>query len=477
MSSKNRRRLFRRIDFRITAWFSLVFAVGALALFVATYFTLYQSLRSDDLDELRHQLIQHWSAFSSTVDENEAVNKLAEALRTSSSALGRPLFFRLATVDNVTIFQGGLTEWTQGFALDRLAEPQRPSTGTLLTIRSSSLSYGLEIMGIQLSDTLVLQLGLSTAERERFLEHFQGRFLGIFAVIMAVAIAGGVFFTSRMLAPVVRLNDAIGRIVQTGDLESRLDYQPGNSDLQEMVGTFNQMLDRIQAVVGAMRDALDAVAHDLRTPMTRFRNVAEAALSQPHEPAVYREALSDAMEESEEILTMLNAMMDISEAQSGVLTLHAERIDLGGLLRQVADVYEFVADEATMQINLQVDDTIALDADPVRIRQVVGNLLDNAIKYGNPGSTIDLRAVATERAEAMIAVRNEGRGIDPESRERIWERLYRGPDTAATQGVGLGLTLVRAIVEAHHGRVEAASEPGEYAEFRVYLPLPNISEL
>ncbi len=329
MSSRSRRSLLRRIDLRITLWFSLVFAAGALALFVLTYISLYQSLRDEDHDQLRHQLIQHWSQFRSAANENTAVNQLAKTLRSDAGALvGRPLFFRLATMSNATVFQGGLTEWSQTFDLEQLSEPHTPVTGRMLVLASDRLDYRLEIMGIRLSDNLVLQLGMSTAERQRLLDHFQGRFLIVVAVLLAVAVVGGAFFASRMLAPVIRLNDAIRRVVKTGELDRRLDYRPGNTDLQEMVGSFNQMLDRIQALVDAMHGALDAVAHDLRTPMTRFRNVAEAALSGPPEVETYREALSDAMEESERILHMLNSMMDISEAQSGAMPLRTEEIDL-----------------------------------------------------------------------------------------------------------------------------------------------------
>lgn len=469
MSSERLSRLLRRIDLRIALWFTVIFAVSALVLFVLTFLSLYRTLLDEDHTELRHQLIQHYARFRSVSNQTTAVNQLAETLDGMGATAGRALFFRLATSENETVFAWGPTEWAQGFDLEQLESGEQPVTDRLIVLESGELDYRLEIKGIALSSDLALQIGISTANRDRLLGHFQSRFLIVFAVLLVVSAVGGSIFATRMLAPVGRLSEAIGRIVQTGELHSRLVTQEGSDDLQEMVRSFNHMLDRIEAVVDGMRDALDVVAHDLRTPMTRFRNIAEAALSGSEDPEKYQEALADAMEESEQILRMLDSMMDISEARSGVLTLHREHVDLGELVRGVIEVYTFVAEEAGMTIELDMPRRISLSADPARLRQVIGNLIDNAIKYGREGSAVQVRA-ERQPEFALIAVRNIGDGVPHSIHDRIWERLYRGPTAGRAAGLGLGLTLVRAITEAHEGRVEVESEEGQYAEFRVYMP-------
>jgi signal transduction histidine kinase len=210
------------------------------------------------------------------------------------------------------------------------------------------------------------------------------------------------------------------------------------------------------------------VAHDLRTPMTRLRAVAERAL-QSGDPAQQREALADCLEESDRILSMLNALMDISEAETGVLRLPREAVPLEPLLREVVDLYEDVADARHVSVTLSADDVTVVGSRD-RLRQVFANLLDNAIKYTAAQGTVTIRARA-DAGDAVVTVADTGAGIAPEHLPRIWDRLYRADPSRSERGLGLGLSLVRAYVQAHGGRVEATSAPEQGSTFTVRLPI------
>ena len=189
-----------------------------------------------------------------------------------------------------------------------------------------------------------------------------------------------------------------------------------------------------------------------------------------------REALSDCLEESELILRMLNTLMDISEAETGTINLHKERVGLSSLIEQVEGLYVYVSDEKRITVRTHCPDHLFAFVDADRMRQALANLLDNAIKYTAQGGEVEIKA-EQQGNQVVLSVRDSGCGISPEDLPKIWDRLYRGDRSRSQKGLGLGLSLVKAIIHAHEGRVEAESEPGKGSTFRIYLPLPEEASL
>ena len=193
------------------------------------------------------------------------------------------------------------------------------------------------------------------------------------------------------------------------------------------------------------------------------------ALRSDQSRETYRDALANCIEESDRILTALNTLMDISEAETGVMKLQLEEVNVAALMEDTVDLYAHVAEDKNVSLHTVAPNDLFLTADLNRMRQVMANLLDNAVKYTPSGGRIELQAFQRDH-QAVIVVKDTGIGISAEETSKIWNRLYRGDQSRSQRGLGLGLSLVKAVVQAHNGRIEVSSEPGVGSLFTLYLP-------
>ena len=272
-----------------------------------------------------------------------------------------------------------------------------------------------------------------------------------------------------------KLIDTTRVVVESGDMTARVPIAraDGGHELDELSALFNRMLARNESLIRAMGDALDNVAHDLRTPLTRLRGSAEAALRNPNATNTTRDgALADAIEESARVLAMLRTIMDISEAEHGTMTLHLESIKIASVMKEAAELFEFSAEARGVSLKVEVPPELRLSADRVRLQQVLANLLDNAVKYSALGGEVFLRAGQADAParETWLSIQDHGVGVAPRDLPHIWDRLYRGDHSRTSRGNGLGLSLVRAVVEAHGGCAEVESAVGHGSTFTVVFP-------
>ena len=463
MSSRWTERLRHALSFRLALWYAIVFVASSTALIALTYILLAASLRRYDREMIQSTLVQYASAYAR--GGAEALDREIRASRVGAAP--GPFFVRTIGAERDVIFLSIPEAWRR-FDLSRLATPPLSGEQGWATLSTGDGGDVLEVASLRFPDGTVFQVGRSTERREEVLAQFRRVLLLDFLSIILIGLAGGAVLTASALRPVRTLAETVRGIMRTGRTDRRVPAPDTGDALGELSVLVNAMLDRIDAVLAGMRGALDNVAHDLRTPMTRLRGIAEGALAS-EDPAVLRDALGACLEESDRVIEMLSTLMDISEAETGTMALHREPVDLGELVRQTVDLYQDLAEDKHLTIAAAAGEGLVVPVDRNRMRQVLANLVDNAVKYTPAGGEIHI-AARRDGPGALISVSDTGTGIPADELPRIWERLYRGDKSRSERGLGLGLTLVKAIIEAHGGTVAVESSPGKGARFDLRLP-------
>jgi len=451
MSSDRRPVFTRAFGLRIALWYATLFVIGAIAIVFMTYYLTKISLEQRD-----HQLLQSKLGDYASVYARGGFRTLEAMVRAEQQTAPERLFVRVVSRGVEAVVLSNPNGW----------DPSKIETAT-----------------VPLSDGTIVQVGKSTEAREDLLARFRAALGLVTLLVVIIALGGGWLVTQSAVSPIRRLTAAVRRIIRTGQTDARVPVTGSGDALDELTTLFNVMLDKIEGLVAAMRGALDNVSHDLRTPLTRLRGTAELALASPPDPERYREALALCVEEADRVLIMLNTLMDISEAESGTMKLRREPVRLSEIVEHAVDLYRDVAEAKGVQLAVvdgargsdgargfsRASEDVIVNGDRTRLEQVAANLIDNAVKYTPPGGHVEVE-VRREDSRAILRVRDTGPGIAPDELPRIWTRLFRGDSSRAERGLGLGLSLVRAIVQAHGGTVSVESEPGHGSVFTVSLP-------
>ena len=301
--------------------------------------------------------------------------------------------------------------------------------------------------------------------------------LVFFAALGAI---GALFVARRVLKRIDDINTSAHGIM-AGDLTRRLPVSGSGDELDRLAEGLNQMLGRISELMEGLQEVSDNIAHDLRTPLTRLRNHAEAALAFGGDAAAYRLALEKTIEESDGLIRIFNALLLIARAEAGGDLGPPQPLDVGEAAKSVAELYEPIAEEEGVALTVRVEEGLRVRGNRELIGQAIANLVDNALKYGAPnkdvgGAEAKPEVVITARRvgkSVVLTIADRGPGIEPADRARVLDRFVRLEGSRSRPGSGLGLSLAAAVARMHGGTVELEdNQPG----LRVRLTLPAVDD-
>jgi heavy metal sensor kinase len=317
----------------------------------------------------------------------------------------------------------------------------------------------------------VVQVGTSLHPVEHTLRRLLAVFLIATPVALLVALAGGWFLAGRALKPVEAITQAAQRIA-AGDLTQRLTAPPSSDEIGRLAATFNTMIARLDASFRQVHRFTGDASHELRTPLTVMKGETELALRRPRPAEDYKLVLESNLEEIERMSRIVDELLFLARTDLGEVRMESKPVRLDALVEDIQRQAAVLGQDQQVRVVAGTSEPVTVQGDELRLRELILNLVDNAIKYSHRGGTVSL-ALTRDKDHARLSIADSGIGIPPEEQARIFDRFYRTDAARAhdKKGTGLGLSICKWIAEAHQGRIEVQSTMGQGSQFTVVLPL------
>jgi signal transduction histidine kinase len=428
-------RLYRTSSFRLTLIFSIVFCIALSVLF---YFAL-------------------WS--SATMVTREIDRTVASEVReVLNNAQGQDLAYLAVTVNHMSATSPRFFYLLQSVSGDRLAgnmPSMQPILGvhewreTRLTPRGRILR--VRGLGVRAIDDAYLFVGLSAHKSTESYRAMPRSFLGQLIAAFLTVVVGGLFMSDRMLRRVESISHT-SRDIILGDLQRRVPVNGTNDEFDHLAVSLNTMLDRIQDLMNGLRQVSSDVAHDLRTPLTRLRQRLEHAREKASTTEEFHQALDQSIIQVDSILVIFSSLLRIAQIEAGGRRSGFKRLDLALVLRDVVDLYRPVIEENMQSLSVEISDDLMILGDGELLKLLLVNILDNAAKHAPSHCAIRVKASADDK-NVYVEIADNGPGIPPDFRDKVFERFYRLEQSRSTPGYGLGLSFVAAVAALHDANV------------------------
>jgi heavy metal sensor kinase len=466
------RNIRRTLAFRLTIWYAAIFTVSSLLAFAFFYFQITSIVR-DRTDE---DLLEEIEEFSKHLNAG-GIDALKDFIVHEAKDEGEnTIFYRVLSEEGKELASSDLSSW-DGLGSDQPAlERMGKGTGPLLeTLSLPERRHKVRVLYGRIGPDAILQVGLSLREDDEFVAQFQNIFGTTVAAVMALATLIGWFMAKRALANVEEVTRT-AQAISASDLEQRVPVKGEANEIDRLATTFNDMLDRIQKLIIEMKEMNENIAHDLRSPITRIRGMAELTLTTGKAIDEYESAAAGTIEDCDRLLEMINTMLYISQTEATARKSATQEVDISSVVRDACELFQPVADDKGVHLILEIGSQVIVRGVLQGLQRMLANLIDNALNYTPSEGTVTISVTGAEKL-GIIAVKDTGIGIPPEELPHIFRRFYRCDRSRSRPGTGLGLTLVQAIVDAHQGRIAVTSTPNVGTTFTITLPAVSLSQV
>ena len=475
MSSKTGKPVMHSAAWRISLWATLAYAVGTMLVFVFLHqFVAADIQRRSDAwlsgeVEVLGDVAEHTpkdALYGRVMGEvaELASKEVPNRVRGESTANDSVFFLQMGTNGGMQLWAGPGSSETFVAAIQKTTIHQDMPTD--VNVAGTAIPFRVATLGIDGGSRVYL--GLSERDELRVLRKLRLRFISWWLLLVLLGF-GIVFYTTRrMLSHVREITEAASGIGHS-ELNARVPTSERNDEVGQLARTLNRMLDRIENSMHQLHTITDSLAHDLRSPLTAIRGKLEMSLSAATD-AEQAEPIVSAIEELDRLTEFLNASLDVAEARADALRLSRSEINLDELLRIMIDLYEPSMAEKGLQVRLRSAGPLTIDADAALVHRMIANLFDNELKHLPASCTVTARLESGDGV-ALLTVEDDGPGFSLDVSEHLFERRVKGKDS---NGHGLGLAFVDAVVRAHGGSITATNREGGGARIALALPLAPV---
>ena len=456
--------MFRTLSARLTFFYTLLFAILSLAVFEMIDNNLEASL----LQRIDTEFRGDGSECVDIYRESGLEGLRREIFLETQGEGDENVFIRVYSPAFEVVAASDLSRWDGLPEHTRQLETERRER--FKTIYLPGNPHRVRIFFHELGDGHLIQFGKMLSDDEHLLKDFRRVFYLSFAVMLLAGILIGFYAAKNALSGIQRVRRGADQMSR-GDLSQRIVLRGGSEEIRNLTHSFNRMQDRIQSLFGELQNVTNNVAHDLRSPVTRMRGLAETSLTGDQNIEEYRDMAGAVVEECDRLVGTINIMLEIAATDAGLRPLAHDPVDMKEMVLDVAELYSSVAQDKEITLTTRVPEApLIVRGDRSCLQRALANLLDNAIKFTQQGGAVEVLSFV-ENGSLVVAIADNGPGIPAEDLPRIYDRFFRGDQSRSTPGNGLGLSLVQSIVHAHGGEISVSSVVNGGTQAKLSLPM------